>query len=116
MLAAGRSVHYHAYQADDAYRAAIAASLAGGLDSPMLYVPAGGLSFEAVALLTDSGVRTAFVVGSPRTLPATELLSVIRAGIRIERVLDPCRGCAARGIPGARRRAGQRRQRCQRNT
>ena len=99
VLAASRSVHYRAHQADDAYRAAIAASLAGGLDAPMLYVPADGLSPEAIALLTDSGVRTALVVGSPRTLPATELLSVIRAGIRIERVLDPVAAAQLVGFP-----------------
>lgn len=103
VLAAGRSVFSSAYHSahdiDGAFDAAIAASLAGGLDAPMLYVPAGGLSAEAMALLADSGVRTAFVVGSSWALPATDLLSVIRAGIQIERVVGPVAAAQLVGFP-----------------
>lgn len=103
VLAAGRSVYSSAYHSahdiDGAFDAAIAASLAGRLDAPMLYVPAGGLNPEAMALLDDSGVRTALVVGTSRALPATDLLSVIRAGIQIERVVGPVAAAQLVGFP-----------------
>ena len=99
VLAAGRSVYHSAYEVDGAFNAAIAASLAGGLDAPMLYVPSGGLGREAMALLADSGVRTALVVGSSRALAATDLLPVIRAGIQIERVVGPVAAAHLVGFP-----------------
>ncbi len=43
--------------------AVIAAGLAGSLDAPVLLTPANGLSAEAEAFLTDSGVTEAVVVG-----------------------------------------------------
>lgn len=85
--------------ANAAYNAAIAASLAGRLDAPMLFVPPDGLGPEATALLHDSGIGTAFVVGSPLALPATDLLSAIRAGVKIKRVVGSVAAARIVGYP-----------------
>ena len=99
VLAAGPSVETARYRVDTGHNAAIAASLAGRLDAPMLFVPPGGLGSEAMALLRDSEVSTAFVVGSRRALPATDLLPVIRAGIHVERAVGPVAAARLVGFP-----------------
>ena len=101
VLAAGYSVDRtrHHGGANAAYNAAIAASLAGRLDAPMLFVPPGGLGPEAMTLLHDSGVGTAFVIGSPLALPATNLLSAIRAGVKIKRVVGSAAAARLVGYP-----------------
>lgn len=101
VLAAGHSVKGTEYHggANAGHNAAIAASLAGRLDAPILFVPPGGLSSEAIALLKDSDVGTAFVVGSRLALPATELLSVIRAGVKIERAVGSVAAARLVGYP-----------------
>lgn len=101
VLASGYAVDgtQHHRRANAAYNAAIAASLAGRLDAPMLFVPPGGLGPEAMTLLHDSGVGTAFVIGSPLALPATNLLSAIRAGVKIKRVVGSAAAARLVGYP-----------------
>ena len=104
VLTAGYSVDgtRHHGGANAAYNAAIAASLAGRLDVPMLFVPPGGLGPKAISLLRDSGVTTALVVGPQLALPATNLLSAIRAGVTIRRVVGSVAAARLVGYPESR--------------
>lgn len=66
--------------------AAIAASLAGGLDLPMLLVPIGGLRPDARSMLVEARVKLAIVVGAPSSIPDRDVDAVRRLGIRVERI------------------------------
>lgn len=66
--------------------AAIAASLAGGLDLPMLLVPNGGLRPHARSMLVEARVKRAIVVGAPSSIPDRDVDAVRRLGIRVERI------------------------------
>lgn len=65
---------------------AIGASLAGGIDAPLLLVPPGGLRSSALRLLRDAGVTKVFAVDGASTLPETDLRSVRDLGVSVERV------------------------------
>ena len=83
--------------------ASIAASLAGGVDLPMLLVPSGGLGPSARSMLADSGIRRAIVVGTHSSIPNQDVESLRRLGIRIERIGETEaveRALAAAGLVG----------------
>lgn len=69
--------------------AAIAASLAGGLDLPLLLVPSEGIRPDVRSMLVDARVKRAIVVGAPLSVPDRDVGSLRRLGIRVERIGDP---------------------------
>ena len=68
--------------------AAVGASLAGGLDLPLLLVPPGGLRPSALRLLEDAGVTSVFAIGGASVIPETDLGGIRDLGVRVERVGD----------------------------
>ena len=66
--------------------AAVGASLAGGLDLPLLLVPPGGLRSSALRLLGDAGVTEVFAIGGASVIPETDLGGIRDLGVRVERV------------------------------
>lgn len=68
--------------------AAVGASLAGGLDLPLLLVPPGGLRSSALRLLEDAGVTEVFAIGGASVIPETDLGGIRDLGVRVERVGD----------------------------
>ena len=68
--------------------AAVGASLAGGLDLPLLLVPPGGLRPSALSLLEDAGVTEVFAIGGASVIPETDLGGIRDLGVRVKRVGD----------------------------
>ena len=68
--------------------AAIGASLAGGLDLPLLLVPPSGLRPSALRFLEEAGVTEVFAVGSAEQLPATGLRNLGELGIAVKRIWE----------------------------
>ncbi len=66
--------------------AAVGASLAGGLDLPLLLVPPGGLRPSALSLLEDAGVTEVFAIGGASVIPEADLGGIRDLGVRVERV------------------------------
>lgn len=65
--------------------AAVGASLAGGIDAPLLLVPPDGLDSSALRFLEEAAAKV-FAVGSTKQLPADELREVRDLGATVERI------------------------------
>lgn len=66
--------------------AAVGASLAGGLDLPLLLVPPGGLRSSALRLLEEAGVTEVLAIGGASVIPETDLGGIRKLGVSVERV------------------------------
>ena len=66
--------------------AAVGASLAGGLNLPLLLVPPGGLRPSALSLLEDAGVTSVYAIGDASVIPEIDLGGIRDLGVRVERV------------------------------
>lgn len=82
--------------------AAVGASLAGGLDLPLLLVPPRGLRSSALRLLEDAGVTEVFAIGGASVIPETDLGGIRDLGVRVERVGgdDPTAAALAAALLG----------------
>ena len=68
--------------------AAVGASLAGGLDLPLLLVPPGGLRPEALGFLDAAGVTNVYAVGGTEQFPTAVLQEFDDLDIMVERIWD----------------------------
>lgn len=66
--------------------AAVGASLAGGLDLPLLLVPSGGLRPSALQFLDSAGVTQVFAIGSIMQLPGADLRELRDLGFTVKRI------------------------------
>lgn len=82
--------------------AAVAASLAGGLDLPLLLVPPGGLRSSALRLLEDAGVTEVYAIGGASVIPENDLGGIRDLGASVERVGgdDPMAAALAAALLG----------------
>lgn len=80
--------------------AAIGASLAGGLDLPLVLVPPSGLRPSALRFLEEAGVTEVFAVGSAEQLPAAHLRKLGELGIAVKRIWDGDASATALSVAG----------------